>query len=314
MKITSANIEHAWLHGLKDKGRASNVSFQGDDIFSYSTIMARVVVRPADPNDPGLVLVNAQKYSNTTSGHQHAIRRAIPSHWVRLNYTNTGSGYSWAPGNPGDPVECILTQWKRAKDRLRKMQHATRGDAQADGATLRNLQAAAEVLKGAKLRGIRTTNIEAFTASCPWADNAERFDHADAVAKRRSEGAQRAAETRRAEQSRLWKERQAEQAKKDAAKVDKWKAGKYSGRLSVPYGVGQYIRVKGAELETSGGASIPLDAARMVWVAWSKGKLAEGQHAGAFTIHEVTPDYFVAGCTRIDKGEALALAQAQGWA
>lgn len=310
-------IAHAWAHGQKPNARAGNVRFDGPDLYSYSTIIGRVYVRPSDPNAPGLVAVNVRRYSSSTSGHQAAMRGAIPRHWVTLSYQGGGgSFYGYGSGDPGGAVALIRGQWKEALGRLRTLRHATRGEALRDVAELRNLQAAARVLGGRELQSVRSYDVDAIPNGAKWAAQAARWERADELSRIRSEAASKAAETRRAESRRrwgmTWEERQAEDERKAAERVEKWRKG-HGAPPPSRYGAPHLLRVKGEAVEVSNGAKIPADAARLVWQAWNAGRLAPGMHAGPFTVREVAADHFVAGCTRIDRPEAERIAAAMGW-
>lgn len=310
-------IAHVWAHGQKPKGRAGNVSFDGPDLYSYATIIGRVYARPSDPNAPGLVAVNVRRYSSSTSRHRAAMRGAIPHHWVTLSYQGGGgSFYGYGSGDPGGAVALIRGQWKEALGRLRTLKHATRGEALRDVAELRNLQAAARVLGGRELQSVRSYDVDAIPNGAKWAAQAERWERADELSRIRSEAARKAAETRRAESRRrwgmTWEERQAEDERKAAERVEKWRKG-HGAPPPSRYGAPHLLRVKGEAVEVSNGAKIPTDAARLVWQAWNAGRLAPGMHAGPFTVREVAAEHFVAGCTRIDRPEAERIAAAMGW-
>ncbi len=314
-------IAHVWAHGQKPNARAGNVRFDGPDLYSYSTIIGRVYVRPSDPNAPGLVAVNVRRYSSSTSRHQAAMQGAIPRHWVTLSYQGRdwhlyGYGYGSGTGDPGDATALVRAQWKEALSRLRALKHATRADALADVDALRNLQAAARVLGGRELQSVRSYDVDAIPNGAKWDAQAARWERADELSRIRSEAARKAAETRRAESQRrwgmTWEERQAEDERKAAERVEKWRKG-HGAPPPSRYGAPHLLRVRGEAVEVSNGAKIPTDAARLVWQAWNAGRLAPGMHAGAFTVREVTADHFVAGCTRIDRPEAERIAAAMGW-
>lgn len=310
-------IAHAWAHGQKPKARAGNVSFDGPDLCSYATIIGRVYARPSDPNAPGLVALNVRRYSSATSGHQAAMQGAIPRHWVTLSYQGGGGGlYGYGSGDPGDATALVRAQWKEALSRLGALKHATRADALRDVAELRNLQAAARVLGGRSLQSVRSYDVDAIEGRPLWAAQALRWGRADELSRIRSEASSKAAETRRAENKRrwgmTWEERQAEDERKAAERVEKWRKG-HGAPPPSRYGAPHLLRVKGEAVEVSNGAKIPADAARLVWQAWNAGRLAPGMHAGPFTVREVAPDHFVAGCTRIDRPEAERIAAAMSW-
>lgn len=310
-------ITHLWAHGRKAKGKAGNVRFEGSDLYSYSTIIGRIYARPSDPNAPGLVALNARRYSSSTSGHQSAASGAVPRHWVTLSYQGGGGGlYGYGSGDPGDATALVRAQWKEALSRLRDLKHATRGDALRDVAELRNLQAAARVLGGRELQSVRSYDVDAIQGRSLWAAQGPRWERADELSRIRSEASSKAAETRRADQSRRWgmswEERQADDERKAIERVEKWRKG-HGAPPPSRYGVPHLLRVKGEAVEVSNGAKIPVDAARLVWQAWNAGRLAPGMHAGPFTVHEVAADHFVAGCTRIDRPEAERIADTMSW-
>ena len=308
MKIDGRNIEHAWAHGLKERGRYGNVSFDGPDFYSYGTIIARVLVRPKSDGGPGVVALNVTSYSKTTNRHQFHARHAIPSHWPIIRY-HGGGFYMGGSGSPDSGTVLVRAQWNEAKKRLLALKHPTEAEARADVAALANLQAAARLIGGTPLSAIRRFDLDAFSASLPWAAQAARWAHALEVSRRRSEGARKAAETRRKEEERRWgmswEERQAEDASKVAERLELWRRG----RATLPRTHGTtFLRLKGENVECSNGPAIPVTAARLVWAAWQGGRLAPGMHAGPYTVREVAPDYFVAGCTRIDRAEAERIA------
>lgn len=172
------------------------------------------------------------------------------------------------------------------------------------------------MLGGRDLQSVRSYDVDAIEGRPLWAAQAPRWERADELSRIRSEAARKAAETRRAESQRRWdmswEERQAEDERKAAERVEKWRKG-HGAPPPSRYGAPHLLRVKGEAVEVSNGAKIPADAARLVWQAWNAGRLAPGMHAGPFTVREVAADHFVAGCTRIDRPEAERIAAAMGW-
>ena len=72
--VFSSNLQtvHAWANQETDWGRSSSVSFEGERIYSYRTLMAIMHQKT------GYTLLNERKYSVTTSSHQSDIINAIP--------------------------------------------------------------------------------------------------------------------------------------------------------------------------------------------------------------------------------------------
>ena len=67
---------HVWASQSQDVGRAGNVSFDGNTIYSYSTAMGKII--------GNAVLLNRRNYSVTTSAHQSLIAQAV-SHLKRFH-------------------------------------------------------------------------------------------------------------------------------------------------------------------------------------------------------------------------------------
>ena len=81
MKIVVSNsqVAHLWANQSQELARSGSMSFQGLNLYSYSTCIAalhRVTV--GSTGRTGIALLNCRKYSATTSGrHMPAVRRAL---------------------------------------------------------------------------------------------------------------------------------------------------------------------------------------------------------------------------------------------
>lgn len=82
----SQELYHVWAHQRAPRGWASgqNVYFEGPTIYSYGSHfpMARLLFKRGKVG-PVAVLITTRSYSNTTSGHQSDVRRAV-SHLKRF--------------------------------------------------------------------------------------------------------------------------------------------------------------------------------------------------------------------------------------
>lgn len=45
--VKSDEIGHLWAHQTQDRARAGNLSFQGKEFYSYSTVIARIAENKA---------------------------------------------------------------------------------------------------------------------------------------------------------------------------------------------------------------------------------------------------------------------------
>ena len=66
-------VAHVWASGSTRSGNAGNVSFAGNDYYSYSTCVARFV----EHKGKRTVLITSRHYSSTTSQHVSAARQAV---------------------------------------------------------------------------------------------------------------------------------------------------------------------------------------------------------------------------------------------
>jgi hypothetical protein len=79
--MTNREVANAFAKGIS--ASTTNLWTNGAKIFSYSTLMAQRL-----PN--GTIIVNACKYSNTTSHHQSYIRAALEAKGEK--FTEVGKG------------------------------------------------------------------------------------------------------------------------------------------------------------------------------------------------------------------------------
>ena len=99
--------------------------------------------------------------------------------------------------------------------------------------------------------------------------------------------------------------------------ISKWLAGE---RVSIPYHIRDvYLRANGDEMETSKGARVPLDSARLAY-RFAVSKRECGWHRngeqcpiGQFQIDEIRSDYVIAGCHKVSWDEIDRFAKANGW-
>lgn len=74
--LKSGEIAHVWAHQQQEEGRVQtgNFYFEGRTIYSYGRHFPIAVI---DENDSNIVYFTTDTYSNTTTGHIHAVRAAI---------------------------------------------------------------------------------------------------------------------------------------------------------------------------------------------------------------------------------------------
>ena len=88
------DVCHLWAHHSQNEAISGNVRFEGGSLFSYSTCIGERF----EINGNIVFVLNNYTFSNTTSGHQSAMRNSIPGdepnvHVFNVNYRGRGDSY-----------------------------------------------------------------------------------------------------------------------------------------------------------------------------------------------------------------------------
>ena len=93
-------VAHAWAHQTQKEAsfRDHQMYFEGRSIFSYGSHfeIARLLDIPSEENP--VVIFDNSTHSNTTTGHQSAVKSAIPDNWKVFHFDG-GAGYYGGNGN-----------------------------------------------------------------------------------------------------------------------------------------------------------------------------------------------------------------------
>jgi hypothetical protein len=123
-------IPHKWAHATQEHARGSNLSFQGDTLYSYSTPIAKLYAK----DGAKLALFSDFSYSATTSKHLSYARRAVSHlHTITLPRYVIGGGagrYRYSAGAKDDHKQNLEYLAKLAGFRCRLAQY---GYQHADG-------------------------------------------------------------------------------------------------------------------------------------------------------------------------------------
>jgi len=68
--MTTQNLVKEFLYGAT-KGKASSLRIEGDKLFNYGTVIAQRI--------NGVVVLNATRYSMTTTKHQNRLKAELPN-------------------------------------------------------------------------------------------------------------------------------------------------------------------------------------------------------------------------------------------
>lgn len=258
MKTVFSNkeIPHKWAHATQDHARGSNLSFQGDTLYSYSTPIARIYRRR---RLDVLVLFSDHNYSATTAKHLSYARRAT-SHLTCVEV-------------PRYVIGCQSSNRRYTRSVSEKDDHAANVAHLID-----KLEAIHKVAGRAKQRrNVEWQQEEAEHAHKALADYLIFFGirrkmplmPSFAAALERAERIEKPDPVRDAKRFKAREQREARLAALIAGAAQHWRdTGGYPAslkRADIMRREGVLLRVDGADILTSMGARVPLAAAPMVW-------------------------------------------------
>lgn len=297
--VNNKQVPHLWAHQSQAQAKGNgSISFNGKYLYSYSALIGNLVTAP---NGETVALLTSRRWSVTTSGHQSAARGAV-SH---LTSFEVGS-----LGEYGQAIDHVKNMAQLTESYRTELAAGFRKRTIADWnySHLRELATAAE-------HYARVFNLDAPDIQ-PTVDHArlEAYHNTpDKIAKRALRET-REAETRAQREAEELKARAARQIA-IAAAVAKWRTGV---QYDLPYAArsddngGALIRINGDVLETSKGASVPLNHAIKVFRRVAACKAA-GQswqrngdtiRVGSFEVDAIEPDgSFRAGCHKFNWSE-----------
>jgi hypothetical protein len=282
----SHELPHLWAHQKAPMGRSGNLSFNGLVFFSYQTAIARIIQHKGRQ----AYLINTTSFSVSTAKHQSMIRGAIPQNAVKF-YIERGRG-TWLDVSPKELFQhCIAESAQCLADAKRPRIRQATIDAHK-GRAAHWLQEAARV---SEFFGLRLKPSEKTIA---------RLASAKAKEEKRQAVAKAEAEARA-------------EAEAQAA-IAKWIAGE-SDRA--PWQLtGVRLRIKGGNLETSKGVTIPEREAHAAFLFIARHR-ADGWHRngenfliGGYHLDAINDQGIVAGCHRIAWAEIDRISALAGWA
>lgn len=263
--MTNDMVLHVWAHQTQEHARTANgnLHFDGPVLYSYRTPIANIV--------DGVALVTVERYSITTSGKHMPGGREL--HGVRAWFyvPNIGAnggrhfeafagdtlGERWAARHAAN-LEYMVKAYDTALATYRRARDAWPRDAMTLAEMLEERHAK-DARRYAAMFGlpmpIFNTLADAQSAMDYRAEREARLNTPQAIAKRERAARHRA--ERKAEKERL-------AALSGTERLEAWRAGApvtppHSHNLTLERGA--YLRVRGNVLETSQGASVPIDHA-----------------------------------------------------
>jgi hypothetical protein len=270
-------VIHLWAHQAQTDARnaANSVFFDGPNLFSYGRhyLMGRI----HEVNGKRFALINSLGYSVTTQKHTSWAWRALNGVMPAFYSPDPRDAKATIKYLDGIAAESVLLPLKRLKVTDRdaiKREFERIHDAYKDASTLRKILGRAEVWPKRKELDKVQAHLEKRLSR--W----EELNTPEMLAKR-SEASVKRAEAK----ERKLAEAEEKYRLETIERLAKWKAGE--NIQPVPHTVHSLLRIKGDVIQTNGGAEVPLDVARRLFVALKNGMNIVGKHVGPFEINGI---------------------------
>jgi len=278
-------VAHIWASQSQSEGRAGNIFFEGDTVYSYGRHFP--VARFA-PEFGDIVLFTDRGYSNSTSKHKSIIRAAIPDSY-QIVYCD----------DPSRPASHNLDIWARRVERLRAEFGEKKnklGRAKIASEIFANSRAAIAYCDALKI------DAPGFTCSTTDEDDSREYG---AIAAREREAK---ATIRRAEYEK-------KSALEASERLALWQAGEYVPSHGFNY-CDTVLRIKGENIQTSRGAQIPVADALKIYPLLDRAKrtgnkLEAGLHninLGSYRFNSFDGNTLIVGCHSIAWNEIEKMA------
>jgi hypothetical protein len=267
MKTVYSNhseVCHVWANNTDENaiGRASNIFFEGDKIYSYGRHF--ILGKKFTHEGREITFLNAKSYSNSTSKHQNHLRSAVNGLTFAINFPNNSC---FEIGHLGQVRRDLEEEIKGLiKKQLR---------AKSSNEYIISVHRKADLIKELFyyfpfiVSPINLTEIENYEQACL---------HAQNLANSR-EKREEAKQARKVEQEQKY--------------LNQWLNGSWNGQL---YNLPIYLRFNDNYIETSHGAKVPTLQAFKLLRDIRDGKDCKGVKIGNYTVIETTLDYVKIGC------------------
>lgn len=249
IKHVVKNPYHLWahqtyaVHGNHEnhaRNSTGNCSFDGTRAYSYRAVIANIFTNSKGER---LYLVSPRTWSVTTSGHQSALRSAIPSDCTVVRVHELGGNYRDTLSDAEHRAN-VQELWNRVAEYNGKAKRARKAWSKEcnERYAIETMQSLRAYVKFFKLKG------KAFQVPA---------DDVLAEAETRLATFQKERDKELAAEAKAWAEAERLRRIEAQESIDKWLAGE---SIRLPYLSGEaFLRINGDTVETSQGAEAPLD-------------------------------------------------------
>jgi len=265
-KVFSNHSEvcHVWANNtdLNAIGRASNIFFEGDKIYSYGRhfILGKWFIH----NDRVVTFLNAKSYSVSTSKHQNHLRNAVNGLTFSIRFPYNDNFEIWHLKEVRIHLESEIKDLIKKQLRARNNDYYIKEIFSKTSLITRLNECFPEIVTP-----INLFEIEGYREAALYARDLTNSREQREQAK------------------------QAKKVEKEKEYLSQWLNGNYNGQL---YNLPIHLRLSGDNIETSHGAKVPLKESLILLNDIRDGKDCKGIKIGNYIVSETTLDYIKIGC------------------
>lgn len=277
--MNNSEVAHAWANQTREQAKGSSFYFDGKEIYSYGSHFLAGEYLAA-----GVYWINDKSYSSSTSKHQAHIRNAIPGYSKVYKYT-------WSD------FEYVKLEFNSLKKDFERARHPWVYYSQIN----RLLSEYAE------FNSFVNANKDEYFRFYSYITKGSKKDRENLIAimkyflNKHSDKAAEWDEKKRAIEAKKEEKRKREaeiRLKNAAEKLELWRAGEYNGSF---WGLGyHYLRISkdGQKVQTSGGASVSVNSAKLLYKMIKAGKDIKGHNIDGYTVISINGTLKI-GCHNI---------------
>jgi hypothetical protein len=280
--FTNTQLAHVWAQQSQSYGKSRSMFFEGRDIFSYGRHYLAGRFYP----EKGVILLNSNSYSITTVKHMLDIRRAVYDQ--KYFYTS----------DPSDPRKSLEESVGNIANKIMEMffkLYPTENGFRWILSEISEHNQLCDIFKVKEQITLDPQLVQDIKDQIKFRDLIKSKNNSPEVLAKRE-----ALKNKKLELARV-----ANLAKlnEDIIKFRNGETCTFGVRNLRP----MILRAKGEVIETSGGAEVPVLAARLLLEKIKNGKKVEGLKVGEFTVTSFDGDRLKIGCHDIEIKEAMTV-------
>lgn len=269
----NAELAHAWANSTHESGKGHSMYFMGDVIYSYGTHY-EIARKVRTPNGQTVIFVNGNGYSNSTAKHTNHVWHAIPdyAHTFKVPFVRPAEGYGTVNYFKIEHLPAIIERMlidvkNKCFDQINARSYF------GHYAAASNIYVDIMAICGL------------FGLECPprpinWNEAEKKAEYLRATVYER----EKAANLKKIEKSKEL--------------LSKWLRHDYNGQL---YDIPVHLRISkdGTKVETTKGASVSIENARLLLERLKRNDNVKGYNIEGFKVIENSPEAVKIGCHAI---------------